>query len=141
MMYFLKQGKKAFACKLEGVIQQIGGLDYIPPLRSPVELRHIGKQDWKALLDAVERESRYEVVILDLSGMVNGLFEILDDCDLIYMLTEEDETARAKVAQYEDTLSLLDLEHIMERTQKLSMSGGGEIEFLAKAESRRWIGI
>ena len=141
LMYFLKQGKKAFACKLEGVIQQIGGLDYIPPLRSSVELRHIGKQDWKALLDALERESRYEIVILDLSGMVNGLFEILDDCDLIYMLTEEDETARAKVAQYEDTLSLLDLEHIMERTQKLSMSGGGGIEFLAKAESRRWIGI
>ena len=35
LMYFLKQGKKAFACKLEGVIQQIGDLDYIPPLRSP----------------------------------------------------------------------------------------------------------
>ena len=66
-MYFLKQGKKAFACKLEGVIQQIGDLDYIPPLRSPVELRHISREDWEALLDALERESRYEVVILDLA--------------------------------------------------------------------------
>lgn len=140
LMYFLKQGKKAFACKLEGVIQQIGDLDYIPPLRSPVELRHISREDWEALLDALERESRYEVVILDLSGMVNGLFELLEECDCVYTPVEEDETARAKVSQYEDTLGLLELEHIMERTKKLCLSGGGGIEFLAKAESRRWSG-
>ena len=141
LMYFLKQGKKAFACKLEGVIQQIGDLDYIPPLRSPVELRHISREDWEALLDALERESRYEVVILDLSGMVNGLFEILDQCDVIYMPVEEDETARAKLSQYEETLGLLDLEHIMKRTKKLHVSREEGPEALGREESRRWIGL
>ena len=80
------------------------------------------------------------MVILDLSGMVNGLFELLEECDCVYTPVEEDETARAKVSQYEDTLGLLELEHIMERTKKLCLSGGGGIEFLAKAESRRWSG-
>lgn len=140
LMYFLKQGKKAFVCKLESVVQRMGDLDYIPPLRSPVELRHISLEDWEGLLEALERESRYEVVILDLSGMVNGLFEILDRCDFIYMPAEEDETARAKMAQYEDTLSLLDLEHLLERTKKLYLSGCEGLEFLAKTESRRWSG-
>lgn len=141
LMYFLKQGKKAFACKLEGVIQQLGDLDYIPPLRSPVELRHISREDWETLLDALERESRYEVVILDLSGMVNGLFEILEQCDFVYTPVEEDETAQAKMTQYEDTLTLLSMEQIMERTKKLRLSGEGGLEFLAKAEGRRWSGL
>ena len=140
LMYFLKQGKKAFACKLEGVIQQIGDLDYIPPLRSPVELRHISREDWEALLDALERESRYEVAVLDLSGAVNGLFELLERCDFIYTHTEEDETARAKLAQYEDTLKLLSLEQVLERTKKLPSADPSSAEFLAKTESRRWSG-
>ncbi len=141
LMYFLKQGKKAFACKLESVIQQLGALDYIPPLRSPVELRHISLEDWEALLEALERESRYEVLILDLSGMVNGLFELLERCDFIYTPTEEDEMARAKMAQYEDTLNLLSMEHIMEQTKKLRLSAFDGPEALAKAEGRRWSGL
>ena len=140
LMYFLKQGKKAFACKLESVIQRMGALDYIPPLRSPVELRTVSRKDWEALLQALERESRYEVVILDLSGMVDGLFEILAQCDVIYTPVEEDETARAKLAQYEETLGLLDLEHIVERTKKLHISAEEGPEALGREESRRWSG-
>ena len=138
-MYFLKQGKKAFACKLESVIQQLGALDYIPPLRSPVELRHISLEDWEALLEALERESRYEVLILDLSGMVNGLFELLERCDFIYTPTEEDEMARAKMAQYEDTMKLLSLEQVLERTKKLPAAHTSSADFLTKTKSRRWI--
>ncbi len=140
LMYFLKQGKKAFACRLESVIRQMGSLDYIPPLRSPVELRHISLEDWEGLLEALERESRYEVAVLDLSGAVNGLFELLERCDFIYTHTEEDETARAKLAQYEDTLKLLSLEQVLERTKKLPSADPSSAEFLAKTESRRWSG-
>lgn len=138
LMYFLKQGKKAFACKLETVIQRMGNLDYIPPLRSPVEMRHVSREDWETLLTALEGQSRYEVAVLDLSGAVNGLFEILDQCDFIYMPTEEDETARAKLAQYEDTLSLLSLAHVMDRTKKLQLPAGPGLEALVKTEGRRW---
>lgn len=138
LMYFLKQGKKAFACKLQGVIQKMGDMDYIPPMRSPVELRHIGLADWTALLEALERESLYEVLILDLGGAVNGLYELLFQCDCVYTPTERDETARAKLGQYEETLSLLDLEQVLERTKKLDLSGGEGLEFTAKAEGRRW---
>ena len=120
------------------MIQRMGSLDYIPPLRSPVEMRHISVEDWNALLNALERESRYELVILDLSGAVNGLFEILDQCDYIYMPGEEDEAARAKMTQYEDTLKLLSLECIMERTEKLRLREKTDFEGLVRSEGRRW---
>ena len=76
-----------------------------------------------------------------MSGMVNGLFELLERCDFIYTPTEEDEMARAKMAQYEDTLNLLSMEHIMEQTKKLRLSAFDGPEALAKAEGRRWSGL
>ena len=137
-MYFLKQGKKAFACKLEGTIRNLGGLDYIPPLKSPVELRYIRHADWEALLEALERESLYEYVILDLSGVLDGFYEILRQCDRIYMPVCADETAKAKIRQYENTLKLLELEEILEKTQRISGLGKEELADFAKKEGRRW---
>lgn len=138
LMYFLKQGKKAFACKLEGMTQEINGVECILPVRSPVELRHIRKEDWEQLLDMLEKESRCEAVILDLGGTVNGLFELLDACDWIYTPTEQEETAKAKFGQYEDTLKILELDEVMKRTTVLEASGREELLELAEKEGRRW---
>ena len=68
LLYFLKQGKSAFGWKLEGMIRSMGEMDYIPPLRSPVEYETVKREDWKQLLELLEKESRYEGVILDLSA-------------------------------------------------------------------------
>ena len=138
LMYFLKQGKKAFACKLEGVVRKIGGLDYIPPLKSPVELRYISYADWEALLEALERESLYEIVILDFSGVVDGFYELLGKCDRIYMPVLSDEISKAKLRQYEDTLKLLELDEILEKTRRISGLGKEELSDFAEKEGRRW---
>lgn len=140
LMYFLKQGKRAFACKLESIVRQIGGLDYIPPVRSPVELHDIRKEDWEQLLETLGKESRYEFVILDFGSVVEGLFELLEGCDGIYMPLSRDETAQAKIRQYEDTLKLLDLEDILEKTVKFFPSEELELENYGKEEGRRWCG-
>lgn len=138
LMYFLKRGKTAFACKLEGMIRHFGELDYIEPLRSPVEFASIERADWEELFRLLEKESRYEVLILDLSGMVQGLYELLEGCSFVYTPTESDETARAKIRQYEDSLRLLGREQILERTQKLELSAYDGLELLVKAEGKKW---
>lgn len=141
LLYFLKQGKKAFACKLEGMIQEMGSLSFIPPLRSPAELRQIGGEDWIKLLEAVARESRFEYVILDLGGAVNGLYEILECCAGIYTPTQEDEVSKAKLWQYEETLKLLDLEELLDRSRCPLLSGEPEaLEEFVRAEGERWSG-
>ena len=123
LLYFLKQGKSAFGWKLEGMIRSMGEMDYIPPLRSPVEY---------------ETVKRDEVVILDLSEAVDGWYELLDACSGIYTPVEPDETAKAKMKQYEETLKLLELEQILERTQKLELSAYDGLELLVKSEGKRW---
>ncbi len=141
LMYFLKQGKNAFACKLESVVRQMGSLDYIPPLKSPVELRHISRKDWERLLEALGRESRYEMVILDMSGAVDGLFELLGHCDGIYTPIREDEVSGAKLCQYEETLRLLDLEEVLDKTKKFWMFQEKDLETFIQAEGRRWLDL
>lgn len=139
LMYFLKQGKNAFTCKLQGMIQQIGGLDYIPPLKSPVELRHIGLEDWELLFGMLEKESPYEIILLDLSGAVHGLYEILERCDGIYTPISREDTAQAKLNQYEQMLKLLELEGILEKTQMFELLKGEELETFIRQEETRWI--
>ena len=138
LLYFLKQGKSAFGWKLEGMIRSMGEMDYIPPFRSPVEYETVKREDWKQLLELLEKESRYEVVILDLSEAVDGWYELLDACSGIYTPVEPDETAKAKMKQYEETLKLLELEQILERTQKLELSAYDGLELLVKSEGKRW---
>ncbi len=139
LLYFMKQGKNAFACKLESVVQQMNGLDYIPPLKSPVELRHIRWEDWERLLEALEKESRYEVVILDLSGVVDGLYEILERCDGIYMLVAPDETAQAKLSQYVSVLQMQQMEELLERTIQFPHMKERELKDFIREEEARWL--
>lgn len=138
LMYFMKQGKKAFACKLESMIGQIGDLDYIPPVKSPLELKSIQGEDWEELLMALEKESRYEFIILDLSCGVNGLFELLERCDGIYMPYASDETAQAKLWQYKETLKLLEMEDILEKTDKIIFSTMEQMGEYARMEGKKW---
>lgn len=51
---------------------------------------------------------------------------------------EKDETAKAKLRQYEETMKLLELEEVLERTQKLELSAYDGLELLVKAEGKRW---
>ena len=139
LMYFLKQGKNAFACKLESIVRRMGNLDYIPPLKSPVELRHISRKDWESLLEALGRESQYEILILDMSGAVNGLFELLGRCDGVYTPIREDEVSGAKLCQYEETLRLLDLEEVLEKTKKFWLFQEEDLDAFIRAEGKRWI--
>lgn len=138
LIYFMKQGKKAFACKLESMIGKMGSLNYIPPVKLPIELKDIKRKDWEELLLALEKESQYEFAILDLSFGVEGLFELLEGCDRIYMPITSDETAQAKLWQYQETLRLLDLEEILEKTEKVTFSDLEAIEEYARREGGRW---
>ena len=103
-----------------------------------MEYEQVKREDWKELLELLGRESRYEVVILDLSGVVDGWYELLEECSCVYTPVEKDETAKAKLRQYEETMKLLELEEVLERTQKLELSSYDGLELLVKAEGKRW---
>ena len=54
--------------------------------------------------------------MLDLGEGVQGLFDILRQCDTIYTPFVEQEGARAKLRQYTDNLCRLGYEEVLEHT-------------------------
>lgn len=116
LMYFLKEGSEKFVYKLGSMVESIGNLDFIPPAVSFLDVLEMEGEKWQLLLRELERSTDYEVVILDLSDHVRGLFEILERCDKIYTITKMDGVAMAKVEQYEKLLTYMNKEDILKKT-------------------------
>ena len=63
----------------------------------------------------------YDIMILDLSEQVDELFQILRECDRVYLPVLEDAVSQAKLAQYEKLLGMLDMGDVLEKTHKLKL--------------------
>ena len=50
---------------------------------------------------------------------MQGLFEILRGCKVVFTLTQEDRIARSKLLQYEQLLALYEYEDVLEKTRRL----------------------
>ena len=97
--------------------QRAGELDVLPPFDSFLDFVSVSRDEWIRLFHEIERGSDYEYLILDLSDGVQGLFDILRLCDVIYTLSREDGFAMAKIAQYEDVLKKSNYEDIWKKTK------------------------
>ena len=116
LMYFLREGSGKFVYKLASMVDSIGSLDFIPPAVSFLDILEMEGEKWQLLLDELERSTDYEVVILDLSDHVRGLFEILERCDRIYTITKPDGMALAKIDQYEKLLTYMKKDALLKKT-------------------------
>lgn len=117
-MYFIKNKTNASAWKFENMVENMNQLEYIPPAAMGEDLMYITGQDWVNFFHSIRQMGIYEYIILDLSDMVNGLFDILRICSKIYTITKNDGMALAKVAEYERMLEEREYEDVLEKTKK-----------------------
>ncbi len=122
LMYFVKRGYGSLVHKLQGMVQSIQKLDYVPPALSPFDLRSVTCEEWMTLLREIESYSTYEIVILDLDETIDGFLNLLSLCDVIYMPVDEDVISIAKIHQYEKLIQLGGYEALLEKTKKLKLS-------------------
>jgi Mrp family chromosome partitioning ATPase len=85
-------------------------LRYIPPARTPVDVREIRITEWEKLIELADGTGEYEYLILDLGTHQNDLFELLELCDFICVPMPEDAVSAAKLHQFRECLHLLDHE-------------------------------
>lgn len=121
LLYFLKADKEKFGLRLRSVCKRMGNMDYVPPMKSGQNLLAVTAAEWAALLQRIEEMGEYEYVILDLSESMQGLFEILRECKVVFTLTQEDRIARSKLLQYEQLLALYEYEDVLEKTRRLRL--------------------
>lgn len=121
LLYFLRADKEKFGLRLRSVCKRMGDMDYVPPMKSGQNLLTVTAAEWAALLQRIEELGEYEYVILDLSESMQGLFEILRECKVVFTLTQEDRIARSKLLQYEQLLALYEYEDVLEKTRRLRL--------------------
>lgn len=121
LLYFLNTDKEKFRLRLHSICKRMGNMDYIPPMKSGQNLLTITEAEWLELFQRIEDMGEYEYVILDLSESMQGLFEILRMCKVVFTITKEDRAARGKLLQYEQMLSLYEYEDVLEKTRRLKL--------------------
>lgn len=118
VLYYFQCAREKLSVRLSSVVQNINGLDFIPPGQASLDMQGISAEKWIELLEMIEKISDYEYLILDLSDGMNGLFELLSRCYKIYTITRDDGFAMAKMYQYEQILQLNELHDIAGKTVK-----------------------
>ncbi len=118
LMYYFRCDQDRLYLRLPSMIQNINGLDYIPPMQSDLGWREVTGGQWLELCRKIAGIGQYEYIILDLDDGMEGLFDLLRKCYKIYTITKEDSFATAKINQYEQILKFHELEEIADKTVK-----------------------
>lgn len=118
LMYYFRCARDKLPLRLPSIIQNINGLDYIPPVQSFAGVREASGSQWWELCEYIAGIGQYEYIILDLDDCMEGLFDLLHKCCKIYTITKEDSFAAAKVSQYEQLLKFNELDEIADKTVK-----------------------
>jgi len=119
LLYYNECARDKFAMQMNAMTEEVGGLFFIPAMRSVSEMRSVRPEQWIRLLRTIEEVTDYEYLILDLTENADGLFEILRSCDCIYTIERRDPFSEAKIAQYELFLKRMDYQDICARTRRI----------------------
>ena len=126
LLYYMRQEEGNAALRVSTMAQQMENLDYIPPFLLSVDLKQVSLEEWKNLLQLILEETLYETVVLDLGESIQGLTEILQFSDTIYMPVLEDEISKRKVHCFREGLQQMKLEGLVDKIQEFIASDNME---------------
>ncbi|MFQ9516292.1 MAG: hypothetical protein ACLRZ9_10785 [Eubacterium sp.] len=121
LMYFFKQNPESLPIKLQAVVNNIHGLDYVPPLLYSADLRDINTEEWVHLIQKIVSTGNYEKIVLDLGSMVKDVFQILNMCSTIYMPISDDRISLMKISAYEEYLLKSEREDLLKQMVKVKI--------------------
>lgn len=118
LVYYFECAREKLIYRMDSMVETINGLDFIPPAQIYQNLAGIRGEQWKDLFREIEKTSDYEYLILDLSDGIQDLWEVLRNCNQIYMISRGDGFAMAKIEQYEKALESMEYADITAKTTK-----------------------
>ena len=121
LVYFFTYSKDKFLYWLEGVVERFGNMEYIPPVITAASLAEVSADVWCNLLEFLCNEAGYDYIVLDLSDSVQGIFQVLDMCHIIYSVTKDDPVSSAKLSQFREILKCRQYETLQEKIQYLKL--------------------
>lgn len=122
VLYYTRQEKGNLGFMLTKVVKRRKNLDYILPFPVSEDMKGIHAEEWIRLLQQILSQSMYETIILDLDEGIRGVYELLEICSQIHLLTDDSLYSRAKVEQFERELTLLGHETVLSKVIRKEVS-------------------
>lgn len=116
LLYYARQESDNLGLRISMMAGQLGGMDYIEPIAVIQDLHDVQVNEWQGMFDQILSQCIYEVIILDLSDGVNGLYDILAQCETVYTPYVEEPAAMAKLQKYTENLIRTGYEAVLEHT-------------------------
>ena len=89
LIFFLRSDSGKMLYKLESMVNSIGGVDCVMPVRNFLDVLEVTGEEWLLLIKAVSDIAVYDRLIISLSPAVRGFMDIMNQCDeLIIPVTE-----------------------------------------------------
>ncbi len=127
LVYYMEGGRERLVCKLESMVGNLNGLDYVSPAFSFVDLAEVREENWLLLLQTLKQIGHYDYILLDLSENIQGVLNILRMCESVYTLSSREGMAQIRLAQYEELLQKLDYDDVLKNTKKCELPIFGKI--------------
>lgn len=121
LLYFERQQKGSGAIKVRSMAGHIDKLDYIAPAIYTEELKKIRSEEWGSLIEKLLINSGYDIIILDLGDMIDGIADILECCETVFMPQSSEYIAKEKVNQFENYLKSIGKEELLEKIVHLNL--------------------
>ncbi len=102
--YQLRCQSEQGAALLEGLAVRGGQMDYIPPALSWEDVRSISFSEWLEFFRFVEKETRYETLILDIGNGCREIFRLLELCHIVYVPVLKDWLSQCKLRQFRELM-------------------------------------
>ncbi len=128
-LYYAEHDSERFMARLEQMIDRMGELEYIPPAATFMDLMSVTQEQWLRFLNELVKDGRFGYVVLDLTEQVQGLFSILERCDIVYTIESDDGVANAKLREYEQMLWMLEHENVLQKIRKKQLPRIRHTEF------------
>ena len=121
LIYYVRQEYNNLPLKISGMVQSVNNLDYLPPAMSPMDIQKTTLAEWLRLLDEIEKNMKYETIILDFGDGVSELYALLNQCHRVYMPVRQDVMSAAKLQQFEQLLQMWNYSGLLERIEKVRL--------------------
>lgn len=121
VIYYLRKENENMVHRMNGIVQTMEHLDYIPPVPFPQDVSSVKAKEWIELIDILRYESRYEIIILDIGEGVENVYALLEQCDLIFVPVKSDPLSLAKMQQFEQILELWNGNNVADRIRKIKV--------------------
>lgn len=121
LIYYMRKEKGNLLYRLNGTVQTMYNLDYIPPVPFPQDIASVELKEWLLLLDVIRCQSEYELVVIDMGDGVEDICPLLEQCHHIFMPMKNDFVSLAKIEQFEKLMEVWNGQKVLERIQKIKL--------------------